>query len=236
MLARFNLTDNSIDSKTILDKIITMGIPRTHVTRIRRFRSGQVDVTFGKRESLELFLSKVATTFELRPPAPRPTWQSGIFVTVQDAPWELPDDLMKQRLQKYGSVYSIRRAVNQSLFPEKVPDGRRVLRMVVRRPIPPFTKFGPFLVRVFYRSCQEYVGSATLPIISGESAQRIIVLIAIRRGTSPMLVTNASSALSVNQKSTWLSTAPGTGVDGRWLKELNTEKKILRRHTQQTRI
>lgn len=212
MLARFNLTDNSIDSKTILDKIITMGIPRMHVTRIQRFRSGQVDVTFGKRESLELFLSKVATTFELHPPAPRPTWQSGIFVTVQDAPWELPDDLMKQRLQKYGSVYSIRRAVNQSLFPEKVPDGQRVLRMVVRRPIP------------------------IISIISGESAQRIIVLIAIRRGTSPMLETNASSALSVNQKSTWLSTAPGTGVDGRWLKELHTEKKILRRHTQQTRI
>ena len=52
MSARFNLTDNSIDLKTILDKIITMGIPRTHVTCIQRFRSGQVDVTFGKRESL----------------------------------------------------------------------------------------------------------------------------------------------------------------------------------------
>ena len=149
MSARFILADNSVDSKTILDKIITMGIPRTHVTCIQRFRSGQVDVTFAKKESRELFLSKVATTFE-RPVAPRPTWQSGIFVTVRDAPWELPDDLIKQRLQKYGTVYSIRRAFNQSLLPEKVPDGRRVLRMIVRQPIPPFMKFGPFLVRIFY--------------------------------------------------------------------------------------
>ena len=150
MSARFMLADNSVDSKTILDKIITMGIPRTHVTCIQRFRSGQVDVTFAKRESRELFLSKVATTFEWRPSAPRPTWQSGIFVTDRDARWELPDDVSKQRLQKYGSVYSIRRAFNQSLLQEKVPDGWRVLRMVVRQPIPPFMKFGPFLVRIFY--------------------------------------------------------------------------------------
>ena len=71
-------------------------------------------------------------------------------MTVRDAPWELPDDLIKQRLQKYGSVYSIRRAFNQSLLPKKVTDGRQVLRMVVRQPIPPFMKFGPFLVLIFY--------------------------------------------------------------------------------------
>ena len=64
MSARFTLADNSVDSKTILDKIVTMGIQRTHVTCIQRFRSGQVDVTFPKRELRELFLSKVATTFE----------------------------------------------------------------------------------------------------------------------------------------------------------------------------
>ena len=150
MSARFTLADNSVDSKTILDKIVTMGIQRTHVTCIQRFRSGQVDVTFAKRELRELFLSKVATTFEQRPAASRPTWESGIYVTVRDAPWELPDELIKHRLEQYGRVYSIRRAFNQSLLPEKVPDGRRVLRMIVSQPIPPFMKFGPFLVRIFY--------------------------------------------------------------------------------------
>lgn len=105
MSASFMLADNSVDSNTILDKIITMGIPRTHVTCIQCFRSGQVDVTSAERESGELFLSKVATTFERRPSAPRLTWQSGIFMTVRDAPWELPDDVIEQCLQKYGSVY-----------------------------------------------------------------------------------------------------------------------------------
>ena len=66
MSARFTLADNSVE-------IIMMGIPRTHVTCIQRFRSGQVDVRFAKRESRELFLSKVATTFERRPTAPRLT-------------------------------------------------------------------------------------------------------------------------------------------------------------------
>jgi len=143
MSARFTLADNSIDSETILDKIITMGIPGTHVTCIQWFRWGQVDVTIAKRESRELFLCKVTTTFERRPTAPWPTWQSGIYVTVQDAPWELPDDLIKQCLQKYGTVFSIRRAFNQSLLPEKVPDGRRVLRMVVRQPMPPLHEVRP---------------------------------------------------------------------------------------------
>ena len=81
---------------------------------------------------------------------PGPAWQTGTFVIVWDAPWELPDELISQRLQEYGEVHSNRHAYNQSLLPEKVHDGRRVLRMSIERSIPPFMKIGPFLVRIFY--------------------------------------------------------------------------------------
>lgn len=150
MSDRFTLADNSVDSKTILDKIITMGIPRTHVTCIQRFRSGQVDVRFAIRELRELFLSKVATTFERRPTAPRLTWQSGIYMTVRDAPWELPDDLIKQHLQKIWDrlfdstgLYSKPLTRKSARWTAGPPYGREAAN-------PPFMKFGPFVARIFY--------------------------------------------------------------------------------------
>ena len=57
--ARFSLLDNSIDSKTFLDNIVSMGIPKSHVSCIQHFRTGQVDVTFTLTQDRELFLSKL---------------------------------------------------------------------------------------------------------------------------------------------------------------------------------
>ena len=54
------------------------------------------------------------------------------------------------RLRKYGLIYSCHRAFNQSLLPEKVHDGRCMLRMSLHRDIPSFLKVGPYLLRVFY--------------------------------------------------------------------------------------
>ena len=70
--ASFTLADNSIDSRFILDKVVSMGIPKTQVACIQRSRTGQVNITFTKAELRDLFLSKVATTFEQRPTVPRP--------------------------------------------------------------------------------------------------------------------------------------------------------------------
>ena len=127
-----------------------MGIPKTQVACIQRSRTGQVNITFTKAELRDLFLSKVATTFEQRPTISRLAWKPGTFVTVRDAPWELSDKLNQHRLERFGIVHSIRRAFNQSLLPERIPDGRRVLRMTVEEPIPPLMRFGPFLVRIYY--------------------------------------------------------------------------------------
>lgn len=71
-------------------------------------------------------------------------------MTARDAPWELLDKLIQQRLEQFGVFHSIRRAYNQSLLPERIPDGRRVLRMSITEPIPTFMRFRPFLVRIFY--------------------------------------------------------------------------------------
>ena len=78
-----------------------------------------------------------------------PPFETGIFVTVRDVPWEMTDELIATRQEEYCTVHSIRRAYNQSLLPEKVSDGRRVLWMTVEKDIPCFLKFGPLLLRIF---------------------------------------------------------------------------------------
>ena len=60
--ASFMLADNSV---------ISMGIPKTQVACIQHSRTGQVNITFTKAELPDLFLSKVATTFQQRPTVPR---------------------------------------------------------------------------------------------------------------------------------------------------------------------
>ena len=100
-LARFTLSDNSIDSKTLLHQIVATGVPRPHVRCIQRFRLGQVDVTFSWSDLRDFVLSKASIMICQRPAYPWPAWQLGTFPTVRDAPWELPHDLIVQRLGEH---------------------------------------------------------------------------------------------------------------------------------------
>ena len=149
--ARFSVADNSVDSSVILDQVVTTGVQRRQVKCIQRFRTGMVKVTFASKNACDLFLSQSAI------PSPqrrfvfsRLAGNSSLFVTIRDAPWKFPDKLITDHLEQYGTVISHRQAYNQSLLPEEVHDGRRVLRMVLRRDIPSFIKFGPLLGHVYY--------------------------------------------------------------------------------------
>ena len=60
--------------------------------------SGQVDVTFTSPQDRELILSKAALVINRRSATVWPAYESSVFLTVRDAAWELPDDLIVQRL------------------------------------------------------------------------------------------------------------------------------------------
>ena len=141
--ARFNLTDNSVDSRELKEQIVSMGIQRNHVKCIQRFRTGQVDITFSCKENRDLFLSKATVTIYQCRMSARPARESGIFVTLYNAPWELGDEIITRRLSPFGQIHYFRRAYNQSLLPESV-------QMTLTRDIPCFLKFGPYLVKVYY--------------------------------------------------------------------------------------
>ena len=148
--APFNLADNSLDLRELMEQIVSMGIQRNHVKCIQRFRTGHVDITFSHKEDRDLFLSKAAVTINQQRINTRPTRESGVFVTLYNAPWELGDEIITRRLSPFGQIHYFRRAYNQSLLPERVHDGRGVYRMTLTRDIPCFLKFGPYLVKVFY--------------------------------------------------------------------------------------
>lgn len=136
--ARFNLTDNSVDSRELMEQIVSMGIQRNRVKCIQRFRTGQVDITFSCKEDQDLFLNKAAVTINQRQLNTRPARESGVFVTLYNAPWELGDEIITTRLLPFGQIHYFRRAYIQSLLPERVHDGRQVYRITLTRDIPCF--------------------------------------------------------------------------------------------------
>ena len=111
---------------------------------LERFRSGVIEITFARKADCDIFLSKAAIPSPRRPSFFGRTARTSFpFVTIRYAPWELSDKLITDRLEQYGTVLSCRRAFNQPLLPEKIHDGRRVIRMSLRRDIPSFIKVGP---------------------------------------------------------------------------------------------
>ena len=73
-------------------------------------------------------------------------------VYIHDAPFELPDNALKLRLQPYGEVLRI----TTGRFPHctHVETGIRYVKMHIDNPIPSFIRFGRRLVRTSYQGQQ----------------------------------------------------------------------------------
>ena len=96
-------------------------------------------VTFKTPEDRDLF-SQNSRYIARRPDA-------GTFVWIYDAPCELPDDAIKDRLSAYGQVQRVHRRTYSGYH---VETGVRTTRMIIDRPVPSFLRFGRRLVRVFH--------------------------------------------------------------------------------------
>ena len=75
-----------IGVKNLLDQIVSKGILRSHIKCIQPFQTGQVDITFSRKEDQDLFWSKAAVVINQCQISTRPLWESGVFVKVYDAP------------------------------------------------------------------------------------------------------------------------------------------------------
>lgn len=148
LTAYFNLHDKSTSTKLIFDSLISIGIPANAVRCLQRSPTGRVEITFSSLRYRERFLSRSSFVVNQRPVVVHPEHSPVTFVTVYDAPYELPDPALEYRLQKYGRIFSSRRGHLQE-YPN-IHNGLRHLRMAIHTPIPSYIRFGKYLVRVQY--------------------------------------------------------------------------------------
>ena len=146
--AYFNVGDNSTTTKDIFDALLRDGIPATAVRCLQRQPNGSVLITFSTSEYRDRFLRKSAFVVRRVARVSHPASRRLTFVNVYDAPHELPDSAIRERLSAYGRIYSIRRGKCQE-FPD-VFNGVRHLRMSLTNDIPCFIRFGKYQVRVKY--------------------------------------------------------------------------------------
>ena len=146
--AYFNVGDNLTTAKDIFDSLLRDDIPATAVRCLQRQPNGSVLITFSTAEYRDCFLRK--STFVVRrvARASHPASRRLTFVNVYDAPHELPDSAIRERLSVYGRIYSIRRGKCQE-YPD-VFNGVRHLRMALTSDIPCFLRYGKHQVRIKY--------------------------------------------------------------------------------------
>ena len=107
--AFFTLEDTTVTSKQIFDSLIPDGIPASAVRCLQRAPNGTVHISFSNSDFRDLFVNKSSFIVANRTTVPHPARAKLVFVTVYDAPYELPDTALDHRLKKYGRIYFSRR-------------------------------------------------------------------------------------------------------------------------------
>ncbi|XP_039450058.1 uncharacterized protein LOC120428983 [Culex pipiens pallens] len=78
-----------------------------------------------------------------------------IEVKVHDLPPRMPNHLIEDQLQQYGEITSIHNEVWRDFFPG-IPNGVRVVRMKIKKPIPSFVKIEGLSARIKTHGQQQH--------------------------------------------------------------------------------
>ena len=148
--AFLHLPEHLTTVKDIFDGLLRDGFPASSVRCLQRLPNDGVLVTFSSEEVRNRFLRKSSLIIRKRISVVHPASRRLTFVNVYDAPYELPDSAIEERLKPYGRIYSHRRGKVQG-YPD-VFNGVRHLRMALEDDIPCFLRFGRFQVRVKYEN------------------------------------------------------------------------------------
>ena len=140
-----------VTSKQIFDSFRITGIPALAIRCLQRKPTGEVLVTFSKSDYRDLFLQR-SPLIGHRRYATHPDSDPLVYLTIYDAPHELPDSAIEHRLKPFCSVFSRRRGKLQG-YPDTY-NGRRHYRVRLYRSVPCYLRFGRFQLR-FYHDRQQ---------------------------------------------------------------------------------
>ena len=128
------------------------------VSRLQRTNNGQVVITFRRAECKEQFLRKSVLKVAGTPYALQDVNRPLTYLQIFDAPHELPDPAIIQRLSRYCDVLHHRRGFFTEPGWEHVDNGVRHYRVRIKSPIPSFLRFDRYYVQFRYvgqpRTCR----------------------------------------------------------------------------------
>ena len=133
-------------------------IDSTNVSCVQRQSNGEIVLTFRNARSKEQFLANNLVRIRGMPFALQDVDRPLTYVQVFDAPHEMPDATIIQRLSKYCDVLHHRRGYFREEGWTHVQDGVRHYRVRIKSNIPNFIRFGKVLIHFRYdgqpRTCK----------------------------------------------------------------------------------
>ena len=142
----FFTPNNSRNASSVFEALDKGKINEKDILCLHRRQGGDVQITFRTRALKEKFLALNSIRIDNGIHALQDVDKPLTFLTVYDAPYELPDLAIIKRLEPYCEVKHSRRG-RYSLKPS-VCNGLRHCRVRIVRPVPSYLRFGPFLVQL----------------------------------------------------------------------------------------
>ena len=114
----------AFSAKDIFDALLTDGIPASEVCCLQRSPYGNVLITFALKKYRDLFLLRSSFIVRWDHYVTNPGWHRLLFITIYDAPHELPDSVIEYHLGRYGRIFSFSRSkvqASQRMFSPTTP-------------------------------------------------------------------------------------------------------------------
>lgn len=147
-LTCFFRVNEQLTAKDLFDSFLRDGIPTTAVRCLQRKPTGEVLVTFSTAEYASRFLQRSTLIVRRSRYMTHPSNGALTFLTIYDAPYEMPDSAIEERLKPYCTVFSRRRGTVQGY--SLVSNGNRHYRVALKSSVPCYMRFGRHLLRFYH--------------------------------------------------------------------------------------
>lgn len=139
-----------LPSCDVLSALQKAGLDGSSVTCIQRKASGEILLLFRKADLKERFVCFSVLKVNGAPYAIQDGDHPLTFVQIFDAPHELPDSAIIQRVADYCKVVTYRRSFFRDPGWENVQDGSRHYHVCMKKPIPSYMGFGNTFIQFRY--------------------------------------------------------------------------------------
>ena len=156
LCSAFFKTDSFMPGSKIFDALKKDGFRLEHIRCLQRNPTGEIFITFHMSELCDTFLSKSSFVTPGCSYAPNDSERPLTFLTVYDAPYELPETAIIHRLSPYREAVWHHWGTYKNQ--DGVFNGLQHFRVRIQFAVPSYLCFGKFLLRLYHdgqtRTCR----------------------------------------------------------------------------------